>query len=273
MELRLKGKVAIVTGGASGIGRAVAIRLACEGAQLVIADIDRDEADKTVIEVCRIQRKCFSHYINLENVSDIEGMVRRTVENLGRLDILINAAGIVQNKPFLEVNESDWDRILNVNLKSVVFCTQVAARQMICQIPEEMRKNQCAGKNQGKIVMFSSVSGRKGRSFQVHYAASKAAIISITQSTALSLAPYGINVNAIAPGAILTSMWDKVLYERGKIFCTNPEVEARRIIDSIPLRRPGSPEEIAAAVAFLCSPDSDYITGQALNVDGGFEMN
>jgi D-sorbitol dehydrogenase (acceptor) len=153
----------------------------------------------------------------------------------------------------------------------MAFCVQTVAAQMVRQIQktEAERSNRC----HGKIVNFSSISGRRGRSLQIHYAASKSAVISITQSAALALAPYNINVNAVCPGVVPTRMWEKLDRERMQIDGTEPGQAIREFIERTPLKRVGSPEEIAGAVAFLCSADADYITGQTLNVDGGYEMN
>jgi D-sorbitol dehydrogenase (acceptor) len=163
--------------------------------------------------------------------------------------------------------------VVDINQKSVVFCIQAAAAQMIMQIPEEVKRAGCSNQSYGKIVNFSSISGRRGRSLQVHYAASKAAIISITQSAALAFAPYNININAVSPSVVLTEMWEKGVEEKSRLFGTDTDEESKRFIDHIPLKRAGTPEDMAAAVAFLCSSDADYITGQTLNVDGGFEMD
>lgn len=158
---------------------------------------------------------CYS--IDLLKIKEIKPMVAKTVEMYGRLDIMVNVAGAVQNKPFLQVTEEDWDRIIAINQKSTMFCIQAAAEQMIKQIPKKVKESGKACKSYGKIINFSSISGRSGRSLQVHYAAAKAAIISITQSAALALAQYNINVNAISPSVVKTSMWELGLREKSKI--------------------------------------------------------
>jgi len=144
---------------------------------------------------------------------------------------------------------------------------------MIKQMPEEVKAAGHTDHSYGKIVNFSSISGRHGRAEQIPYAASKAAIISITQSAALAFAPYNINVNAVCPGVVPTPMWEKIDRDRGRISGLPPGESMKSFIERIPLKRPGSPEDVAGVVAFLCSPDSDYMTGQTLNVDGGFEMD
>lgn len=273
MEQRLKGKVAIVTGSGHGIGKAVALRLAHEGGDLIVADIDMKGAEQTAKEILAVGRRAIAHSIDLANISQIQPMVERVVEEFGRIDILVNVAGVALTKPFMEITESEWDRVLNTNLKGTVFCIQAVAAQMIKQVPEEVKKAKRAGRSYGKIVSFSSISGRRGRELQVAYAASKAAIISVTQSAALALRAYNINVNAIAPSVVPTPMWEQIDKDYSRILGKEMGQSMKDFIERIPLGRAGSPEDMAAAVAFLCSSDSDYITGQTLNVDGGFEMN
>ncbi len=312
MDLRLSGKVAVVTGAGQGIGKAVALRLAREGADIVVADINGQVAGQAVEELAASGRRALAHPVNIASVVEIQTMVDRVVREFGRIDILVNAAGIAQTKPFLELTEEDWNRVLDVNLKGTVFCTQAVGRQMIRQIPLEVpaqdpaeagdggavarasRPCSCSGEHlgpvgdevpgmrgqdalatgsYGKIVNFSSISGRRGRSLQMAYAASKAAIISVTQSAALAFSPYHINVNAVCPGVVPTPMWEQIDRDRSRLMGARPGEAMKAFIDKVPLRRAGRPEDVAGAVAFLCSADADYITGQTLNVDGGFEMN
>jgi NAD(P)-dependent dehydrogenase (short-subunit alcohol dehydrogenase family) len=273
MEQRLNGKVAIVTGAAQGIGKAVALRLAREGADIVVADIDLKKAEQTAREIRSLNRGRLAHRIDMKNVAEIQAMVDTVVREFGRIDILVNVAGIAQTKPFLDITEDDWSSIIDTNLKGTVFCMQAVGKQMIKQVPEEVKKAGRADGSYGKIVNFSSISGRRGRALQLHYAASKAAIISVTQSAALALKAYNINVNAVCPGVIPTPMWEQIDRDYGRLFGVGPGEAMQEFIEKIPLKRAGSPEDVAAAVAFLCSSDSDYITGQSLNVDGGFEMD
>ncbi|KPL22076.1 MAG: hypothetical protein AMJ75_08755 [Phycisphaerae bacterium SM1_79] len=273
MEQRLIDKVAIVTGSGHGIGKAVALRLAREGANLIIAEIDIKSAEQTAQEILNAGRIATAYSIDLANISRIQPMVEQVVNEFRRIDILVNAAGVVQTKPFLEITEDEWDQVLDTNLKGTVFCIQAVAAQMIKQIPEEVRQAGKADRSYGKIVNFSSISGRRGRAFQTAYAASKAAIISVTQSAALAFRAYNINVNAIAPSVVLTPMWEQIDKDNVRILGKETGQSIKEFIERIPLGRAGNPEDIAAAVAFLCSSDSDYITGQTLNVDGGFEMN
>jgi meso-butanediol dehydrogenase/(S,S)-butanediol dehydrogenase/diacetyl reductase len=269
---RLDGQVAIVTGAAQGIGKGVALRLAAEGARVVVADRTADLAEGTAAEIRAAGGQALAYTIDLARIGAIPALIEQSVSAFGRLDILVNVAGILQSKPFLDVTEEDWDRIIAVNQKSLVFVIQAAARQMLAQIPPAVRAANACQQSFGKIVNFSSISGRRGRPLQVHYAASKAAVISITQSAALAFAPF-LNVNAISPSVVPTPMWEQNDREKSRILGLPPGKSMQEFVERIPLRRAGTPADMAAAVAFLCSADADFITGQTLNVDGGFEMN
>jgi len=273
MELRLSGKMAIVTGAGQGIGKAVALRLAREGADVVVAEINPETAETTAREIQALGRRATAHPVDIGCLAEIQSMVDRVVADFGRIDILVNVAGIAQTKPFLEMTEEDWDRVVDTNLKGTVFCMQTVGRQMIRQIPLEVVAQGRAEHSYGKIVNFSSISGRRGRSVQMAYAASKAAIISVTQSAALAFSPYNINVNAVCPGVVPTPMWDQIDRDRSRLMGAKPGEALKAFVEKVPLLRAGTPEDVAGAVAFLCSSDADYITGQTLNVDGGFEMN
>lgn len=201
-------------------------------------------------------------------------MVDHVVAEFGRVDLLVNNAGRVQTKYMLDLTPDEWNRIVDTNQRGLFFCLQAVARQMIAQIPEEIRNADRAPRSFGKIVNFSSVSGRSGRPYSTHYAAAKAAVISITRSAALALAKYNINVNAVAPGLVPTPMWVQIDAERALIFGSKPGEAMHNFIEqNVPLKRAATSEDIAGAVAFFCSPDADYITGQTLNVDGGIEMD
>ncbi|OQA38664.1 MAG: Diacetyl reductase ((S)-acetoin forming) [Chloroflexi bacterium ADurb.Bin325] len=285
---RFADKVAIVTGAGQGIGKGIALRLAREGAQVVIAEYNAAAAEAAAAEV-----GAAPYPVDISDVAAVHRMVDEIAARFGHIDILVNNAGVAQTKPMLELTEADWDRVLDVNLRGTFFLIQAVAQQMIRQLPAALRaaasapadivrvkpaadagpERESFAASYGKIVSLSSVAGRRGRPLQTHYAASKAAIISLTQSTALALAPYRINANAVCPGIVPTPMWEKIDEERGRLFGSQPGEAMAAFINTVPLKRAATAEDVAAAVAFFCSSDADYITGQALNVDGGFEMD
>jgi len=291
MEQRFAGKVAIITGAAQGIGKGIATRLAREGAAVVIADYNIETATAAAQEIAGASGvQTLPYQVDVSNPSLSQQMVADVVAHFGQINLLVNNAGVAQTKPLLDLTEADWDRVIDVNQRGMFFCLQAVANQMIRQIPEELRAGtkladianlkpstaQASAINQqsnGKIVNMSSISGRHGRPLSAHYSASKAAVISITQSAALALAPYNITVNAVCPGVVPTAMWKQIDEDRGKLFGTQPGEAMAAFINTIPLKRASTPEDIGGAVALLCSTDADCITGQALNVDGGYEMN
>ena len=264
--------MAIVTGAGRGIGRTAALRLACEGADVVIADINAKTAEKTAEDVQNLGRRALSCAVDVARLSEIQRMVECAVVEFSRIDILVNAAGVAKTGLFVDLTEQQWDLVIDTNLKGTTFCIQAVGRQMIEQIPQDVRAEGRSDHSYGKIVNFSSISGRRGRAEQVPYAASKAGIISVTQSAALAFAPY-INVNAVCPGVVPTPMWEQIDRDRGRIAGLASGESMKSFVERTPLKRPGSVEDIAGVVAFLCSSDSDFMTGQTLNVDGGFEMD
>jgi NAD(P)-dependent dehydrogenase (short-subunit alcohol dehydrogenase family) len=295
MQQRFAGKVAIVTGAGQGIGQGVALRLAAEGAAVVIADYNASTAAETGVEIQVAGGTALPYAVNIADVGAVQTLVDDVVAHFGRIDILVNNAGVVQTKSMLDLDETDWDRVIDVNQRGTFFVLQAVARQMIRQLPEALRSgagvadllssqldqraaeaattNETLAASYGKIVNFSSIAGRRGRPLSTHYAASKAAIISITQSAALALAPYRINVNAVCPGIVPTPMWTQIDQDRAQLFGAREGEAMAAFIQQVPLKRAATPEDLAGVVAFLCSPDADYITGQAINVDGGYEMN
>ncbi|MCB0256461.1 MAG: glucose 1-dehydrogenase [Anaerolineae bacterium] len=294
MEQRFTGKVAIVTGAGQGIGKGVAMRLAREGAAVVIADYNATTAGETAAVIQATGGQAMPYTVNIADVAAVQAMVNDVVAAYGRIDILVNNAGVVQTKPMMDLSEADWDRVIDVNQRGTFFCLQAVAQQMVRQLPEELRSgaaladvltNQLsqpgdkeAGEpalagSYGKIVNFSSIAGRHGRALSTPYAASKAAIISITQSAALALAPYRINVNAVCPGIVPTPMWTKIDQDRAELFGAKEGQAMAAFIQQVPLKRAATAADLGGVVAFLCSTDADYITGQAINVDGGYEMN
>ncbi len=246
--MELLGKVALVTGGGQGIGRAVVLALARNGADVAISDINAETAKTTAEEIRGIGRRFLVIEADVSRFEDGERMIRETVETLGRIDILINNAGITRDKLMLRMSEEDWDVVLDVNLKGAFNCTRSAVRYM-------------ARQKGGRIVNIASVVGLMGNAGQANYAASKAGLIGFTKTVGREFASRGITVNAVAPGYIDTPM-TQVLPEKAK-------EELRRLI---PMDRLGTPEDVANAVMFLVSSASDYVTGQVLQVNGGLYM-
>ena len=270
MAGRLDNLAALVTGGGRGIGRAIALRLAREGAHVAVADIDESTAGGVAEEVVALGRRSLPVRVDVSSKSECERLVEDVVREFGRLDLVYCNAGIAQIKPLFEISEKDWDQIFAVNCKGVFFTLQAAARQMLRQ--DRPRP----GAPRGKIVNTASIAGRYGSqptsAMQIPYRASKAAVISITQSAAVSLAP-NVTVNAICPGVVETDMWRLIDeqwteaegWERGEAW--------RRRIEPIPMGRPETPDDVAGLAAFLASPDSDYMTGQSINIEGGLVMS
>jgi len=246
-------KVAIVTGAARGIGKAIAKRLMMEGIAVVMVDISEEvfEAFKEMQETNK-QFNGFALQADVSKKSDVEKMVKVLIEKLKKIDILVNNAGVLIEKLVIDLKEEDWDVLMNVNAKGVFLCCQAVARHMI------KRKN-------GKIVNISSQLGKAGATYSAAYAASKAAVIRFTQVLALELAPYNINVNAVCPGATDTEMIRKSALSLG----ISPEAYKQQLILDIPFRRMATPRDIANTVNFLVSGDSDYMTAQAINITGG----
>ena len=256
--MKLEDKVAIVTGGARGIGAAVCRRYADEGARVVVADLLMDEARGLAAE---IGRGAFAVELNVTKQSSIDAAVAATVAQAGGIDILVNNAGIFEMAPILEITEASWDKQFAVNTKGLLFMLQACARQMVEQ-----------GRG-GKIVNFASQAGRRGEDLVAVYCASKAAVISLTQGAGLDLIKYKINVNGIAPGVIDTPMWDHVDAQFAK-YQNLPLGEKKRQVGlAVPYGRMGSPEDMVGAAVFLASDDADYIVAQTLNVDGGNWMS
>jgi meso-butanediol dehydrogenase/(S,S)-butanediol dehydrogenase/diacetyl reductase len=270
---RHQGKIAIVTGAGQGLGRGIATRLALEGAHVVVAEFNKANAETVAQELSALGPEALAYPIDIGDSSQIEQMVKQVVAHFGRVDILVNNAGVLETLALFDLTPEKWDWLQRVNQHGLFFCLQIVAKQMVAQIPEDVIQAGRAERSYGKIVNFSSIAGRKGRPYATHYSASKWAAISITQSAALYLAPYNINVNAVCPGVVPTPMWEGIDKTQSARFGLEQGGWIQKTIEGIPLKRAARPEDIAAAVSFLCSEDADYITGQALNVDGGMEMN
>jgi 3-oxoacyl-[acyl-carrier protein] reductase len=247
--MELKGKVALITGGSRGIGKAICETLAKMGASIVIADIDLETAQKTAEEIKNnFSIETLPIKVDVTNPESVQEGIKKILDTFGTIDILVNNAGITKDSLILRMKDEDWHQVLQVNLYGVFNCTKEVAKIMI-------------KKKSGKIVNISSVIGLIGNIGQANYAASKAGIIGFTKSIAKELASRGINVNAIAPGFIQTEMTEKL-----------PDQIKKDILEKIPFKRFGKPSEVASVVGFLVSEASSYITGQVIVTDGGMVM-
>ena len=255
--MKLEGKIAAVTGGGSGMGKAISQAYAREGARVVVADLNLDAARGVAEEITAGGGEAVPVQTDVRDQAQAQAMVDAAVETYGGIDILVNNAGVGKIIPFLETTNEDWDFIFDVNCKGLLWCSQAAARQMIEQ-----------GRG-GKIVNLASQAGRRGESLVLAYCASKACVISMTQSMALALAPHKINVNGIAPGIVDTPFWVEVDKQFAKLFGWEVGEPKRKFVESSPLGRIEQPEDVTGAAIFLASSDSDYMTQQTLNVDGG----
>ncbi len=245
----LKGKTAIVTGSGRGLGKAICMRLAQLGANIVLNDIvSSDSVDETEKEFKALGYNVIVTKGDVSNSEDVKKMVSEAIAAFGSIDILVNNAGITRDKPMLMMSEEDWDLVLKINLKGAFICTKAVAKVMLKQ-------------RSGKIVNIASVAGRYGNPGQANYSASKAGLIGLTKTTAKELAPRGITCNAVAPGLIRSHMTDVLSDEIKKTYLNN-----------IPLGRFGTPEDVANVVGFLSSSDSDYVTAQVIDIDGGLVM-
>lgn len=245
---KLEGRVALVTGGARGIGKAICECLAEEGASLAIVDILLETAEETASAFRAAGVNAMPYKCNVASMEEAEATVKAVTDHFGKLDILINNAGITRDTLLMRMKESDWDAVINVNLKGTFNFIKAATRPMMKA-------------HFGKIVNIASVVGRMGNAGQANYSASKAGVIGLTKTAAKELASRNVNVNAVAPGYIQTDM-TKAL----------PEAATEAFMTVTPMKRPGAPMDVAMAVRFFCLPDSDYITGQVLNIDGGLLM-
>jgi NAD(P)-dependent dehydrogenase (short-subunit alcohol dehydrogenase family) len=241
--------VALITGSARGIGRATAVGLAREGAHIVVADINAAGAQEAAAEIEGLGHRAIAVQTDVADQDQVQAMVQRAIEMFGRIDVLVNNAGNAVLTPLLETTAAEWDRTLKIHLYGTFFCTQAVVHHMITQ-------------RRGRIVNMSSVSGLVGSAGRVAYSAAKGGINMLTKVLAVELAPHGIRVNAIAPGAVETEL------SRAAWTPADREGYFRRT----PVERLGQPEDIAHLVLFLCLPQSDFITGQILAVDGGFSI-
>jgi len=246
--LDLRARVAIVTGAAQGIGKSIAIQLAAAGANVVIADLAEEMAKTVAEEISRKGTEVISIGVDVSSLSSVEEMVKKTLDKFGRIDILVNNAGITRDALVMRLKEEDWDLVLDVNLKGAFNCIKAVSPVMLKQ-------------KSGKIVNIASIVGIIGNVGQANYSASKGGLIALTKTCARELASRQINVNAVAPGFIQTSMTERL-----------PAEVKEKLSSQIPFGRLGKPEDVANLVLFLVSEESSYITGEVIKVDGGMAM-
>ncbi len=246
--MSLTGKIAVVTGGARGIGQAIATTLAQEGSDVVVADLDANRCEETVARVQQVGRKAMAVSVNVGHWDQVKGMIDHVQKDWERIDILVNNAGITRDGLLLRMKEEDWQSVLHVNLTGTFFCVKAVLPTMSRQ-------------RSGRIVNIASIVGAIGNIGQANYAASKAAVIGLTKTIAREYASRNITVNAVAPGFIDTPMTQDLSAETKEA-----------LLNQIPLKRLGQPSDIADAVSFLCSKKAGYITGHVLHVHGGMYM-
>lgn len=244
----LKDKIALVTGAAQGIGKAIALRLANSGADLAIVDMNLEKTEDTVKEIEKLGRKAIALKANVVNLKEAEAVMDDTVARLGAIHILVNNAGITRDALILRMKEEEWDAVIDVNLKGTFNCTKSAVKYMSKQ-------------RYGRIINIASIVGEMGNAGQANYSASKAGVIALAKTIAREFASRNITCNAIAPGFIETSMTQAL-----------PEKVREELAKQIPMGRLGAPEDVAEGVLFLVSDAANYITGQVLNINGGMYM-
>lgn len=258
--MKLSGKVAVVTGAGRGIGRGIALRLAQDGADVVVNDVNSETVSRVADEIRDLGRRSLAIAADVGVGKEVYGMVEQVVGEFGKLDIMVANAGIAQVKQAIEITEEDWDKVFAVNTKGVFLCAQAAARQMIKQ-------------KGGKIINCASIAGHSGFGLLSHYSASKFAVVGFTQALAKELGQYGITVNAYCPGIVGTDMWDLIDEKMGEYLGLPKGETLKKYTGLITLGRVETPEDVACFVSYLASSDANYMTGQSVNICGGVVMN
>ncbi len=257
----LKGKLALVTGAGAGIGKAIVTRLAEEGVDVVVTDVNVDSAKATAAELeTKFGVKSVGMRLDVTSADEVENAVASAWKDNGPLNILVNNAGVSTMNPVVDLTEKDWDFNMDVNAKGVFLVSRAVVRRFL---------KHDYGTEKPKIVNVASMAGKYGAPYLAHYSASKFAVVGFSQSLALELAPAGVTVNCVCPGYVQTSMQERELVWEAKIRGMTPNQVKADMLAHVPLGRLETPEDVAKLVAFLCSRDSDYITGQAINVSGG----
>jgi NAD(P)-dependent dehydrogenase (short-subunit alcohol dehydrogenase family) len=255
-----EGRVALVTGGGSGIGSKVACEFAQSGARVVVTDVSLDGAEATVRKIGDLGGEAVARAMDVTSEAEVSATVADVSAAIGPVSLLVNCAGVSTMAPFLELTERDWDLNMNVNAKGVFLVTREVVRTMV-------------GRRQGSVVSIASAAGKEGTPLLAHYSASKWAVVGLTQSVAREVARFGIRVNAVCPGCVRTPMQDREIVWEGRLRGMDPEDVRRSYIEHTPLGRLCETEDVADVILFLCSDKARFMTGQAVNVTGGIVLH
>ncbi|MFZ5808539.1 MAG: SDR family NAD(P)-dependent oxidoreductase [Chloroflexota bacterium] len=268
MRKDLQLKISLVTGAGSGIGQAIAQALAREGSRVAVTDVNWESAKRVAEEIQKEGGEAITLKMDVTRPDEIQTVLDVVVERWGRLDIWVNNAGVSSMNRFVDLKESDWDFNMNVNAKGTFFCSQVAVRQMLKQ------KADAQTDLRGKIINIASMAGKRGNApFLAHYVASKFAVVGLTQAMAGELAPFGITVNAVCPGYVVTSMQEREVEWEADLRGISPQDVRQLYINDTPLGRLEKPDDVAGVVVFLASSAADFLTGESINVNGGSFMD
>jgi NAD(P)-dependent dehydrogenase (short-subunit alcohol dehydrogenase family) len=260
MDFGLNGKVAVVTGGGQGIGRAICHELSREGAVTVIADLDTAAAEKVNADIEGTGGISSNYYMDVTSWKSVDEAIKNVVREFGKIDILVNSAGIISVSDVLHLSEREWNRVFEVNAKGVFLCCKATLNYMI-------------ERYYGKIVNIASQAGKTGFAYEAHYSASKAAVIAFTQALAKEVAKYKINVNSVCPGSIITELNINMTEKMAALYGITVKEKNAQTILSTPLGRKGLPEDVANVVVYLASDKTGFMTGQAINITGGREFH